>query len=131
MYLLFQTKFIINVFNSPYQSPYDLIKMALNVYIRGKNYYFSNIVFPSMNMVFSPVIQAFFFKHLLVEIYGFFHLSLKYTLLSLSQCASLFVCLIGMESCSFSQLSFLFVVVSEETIYTHYYTSFLCVTVLK
>lgn len=59
-YLLFQTKFIINLFNSPYQPPYNLIKMALNVYINGKNYYFSNIIFPPMNMVFSPVIQAFF-----------------------------------------------------------------------
>ena len=59
-YVLCQTKFIINLFNSPYQPPYNLIKMALNVYINGKNYYFSNIIFLPMNMVFSPVIQVFF-----------------------------------------------------------------------
>ena len=43
MHLLFYMKFIINLSSSPYQSPQDLIKMALNVYINGEKYYFSNI----------------------------------------------------------------------------------------
>ena len=50
------------MYSIPPSNPLTIwLKMALNVYINGENYYFSNIeLFHPLNMVFALVIQAFF-----------------------------------------------------------------------
>lgn len=104
MHLLFHMKFIINLSSSPYQSPQDLIKMALNVYINGEKYYFSNIKYfhpwtRHFLQLFGPSLAPFrgglYFSSFMSSIY----------LIKLIPMHLSFVLLVRMRFLSFSQFS--------------------------